>query len=595
MYLGLHQAVWGSLRNSVIMGEKVWVCDDEGSTRFPVFTRGNVGEVFSEAVSPLTWSAYGPHAWDAGWRDAFCEIGLFTPDEFKPAGQCEIVGCFGGYVYINMSVTRVLAVRIPGMTIEAIDKSLFGDYPEVPPYRADPRDENAERTAEVTTWLESLFITDPKPVDHQDRAGLDALIAKRRDFATLSDAQLLDYFRFLRGEARLLFKRHVLNTYGGNVLCSIVAQISQAVGAGDLASRATAAVGDIESARQSFELWELSRLVRSSPMLAAAFDRGVEGLLDRLRTSSDALAKSFVAQWDAFIGRWGFIGPNVWEFRSPTYGTNPEIPLRMLDRARQAPDASAPSARSASLVAEREAAITGIAGRLAGNAEAQGQFLAAARCVGSYLAARERSKLHCALIIDEARAALRELGQRMVKRNLLMVWEHVLLVTDGEADAFLANPAAYAALITERAAQLEMLKAKEPPFVFEGDAPPLSAYKDRSSLKADVASAGTGLTGIGVSPGRYTGRARVITSLTEDSDLEPGEVIVAVTTDAAWGPLFLAAGAVVVETGAAISHAAIVARELGIPAAASVPDATRHIRTGSTITVDGNTGVVTIH
>jgi len=48
------------------MSNKVWVCDDEGSPRFPVFARGNVGEVFVEAVSALTWSAYGPHAWDAG-------------------------------------------------------------------------------------------------------------------------------------------------------------------------------------------------------------------------------------------------------------------------------------------------------------------------------------------------------------------------------------------------------------------------------------------------------------------------------------------------------------------------------------------------
>ena len=127
------------------MVDKVWVCDDEGSERFPVFTRGNVGETFVEAVSPLTWSAYGPHAWDAGWRDAFCGIGLFTPDEFKPPGQPEIVCCFGGYVYINMSVTRVLAVRIPGMTVEAIDRTLFGDYPDVPPYRADPRDVNPAR------------------------------------------------------------------------------------------------------------------------------------------------------------------------------------------------------------------------------------------------------------------------------------------------------------------------------------------------------------------------------------------------------------------------------------------------------------------
>jgi pyruvate,water dikinase len=577
------------------MREKVWVCDDEASARFPVYTRGNVGEVFVEAVSPLTWSAYGPHAWDAGWRDAFCGIGLFTPDEFKPAGQCEIVGCFGGYVYINMSVTRVLAVRIPGLTIEAIDKSLFGDYPDVPPYRADPRDHNAERTAEVSAWLMSLFTTDPKPVTDQDRMRIDALAAERPNFETMKDAQLLDYFRSLRAEARHQFKRHVLNSYGANVLTSVIAQICQATDASDLASKVTSAIGDVDSASQSFELWELSRQVKSSPVVSAAFDQGVEGLLGRLRASGDPVAKRFLGQWDAFIDRWGFIGPSVWEFRSPTYRTNPEIPLRMLDRARQAPDSGAPAARSATLIAEREAAIAEIAGRLAGNTEVQGQFMGAASSAGNYLAARERSKMHCTLIIDEARTPLRELGRRLVKRGLLSRWQHALLVTNDEADAFVANPAAYGVLIAERAARLEMLKAKEPPFVFEGDPPPLSAFKDRGSGKVEIATAGTRLAGIGVSPGRYTGRARVITSLAVDSELEPGEVIVAVTTDASWGPLFLAAGAVVVETGAAISHAAIVSRELGIPAAVSVSDATRRIEDGATITVDGNAGTVVVH
>jgi rifampicin phosphotransferase len=577
------------------MGNKVWVCDDEASTRFPVYTRGNVGEVFVEAASPLTWSAYGPYAWEAGWRDAFYEIGLFTPDEFRPAGQCEIVGCFGGYVYINMSVTRVLAVRIPGMTIEAIDKSLFGDYPDVPPYRADPRDQNAERTAAVSVWLKSLFTTDPKPVTNQDRVRLDALLARRPDFATLSDAQLLGYFRSLRPEGRHLFKRHVLNSRGATVLTSVILRICQAVGAADLAPNVTAAIGDVDSAGQSFELWELSRQVKSSPVVAVAFDQGVDGSLDRLRASGDPGAKRFLDQWEAFIDRWGFIGPSVWEFRSPTYRTHPEIALRMLDRARQAPDSSSPNARVATLIAEREAAIAGVSGRLAGKAEVQGQFMGAARSAGNYLAARERGKMHCTLLIDEARAAVRELGQRLVKRGVLPRWEDVLLVTNDEADAFVADPAAHAGLIAERAARLEMLKAKEPPFVFEGDPPPLSAFKDRNSGKVEIATAGTQLTGIGVSPGRYTGRARVITSLAVDSELEPGEVIVAVTTDASWGPLFLAAGAVVVETGAAISHAAIVARELGIPAAVSVTGATRRIRDGSTITVDGNTGTVTVH
>ena len=577
------------------MGEKVWVCDDEGSARFPVFTRGNVGEVFMEAVSPLTWSGYGRYSNELGYRDALYEMGVFTPEEFKPAGQCETLGCFGGYVYINASVARVIGVRIPGLTPEAIDASFFGDDPNVPPYKADPRDQNAERTAQVSAWLKSLFATDPKALTDQDRRCIDALIAKRPDFATMPDAQILSYSRAFIRERRHVIKRHVLNLYGCNVLTGIIAQTCQTVGAGHLAAKITAAAGDVDSASESLELWDLSRMVNASPMLTAAFDQGIDDLLDRLHTSGDAAVNKFLAQWDAFIAHWGFVGPSIWEFRSPTYRTNPEIPLRMLDRLRRAPDTSAPKLRSAMLVPERDAAIAEIAGRLASDADALANFMAAARSARTYLAARERNKLHCTLITEEVRIPLRELGHRLVKRGLLSRWEDVLLVTDDEADAFIANPAAYAALITERAAQLEMLKAKEPPFVFEGDPPPLSAYRDRKPGRAEIAGAGTRLTGIGVSPGRYTGAARIITSLAVDSDFEPGEVIVAVTTDASWGPLFLTAGAVVVETGSVISHAAIVAREFGIPAAVSVPDATRRIRDGSSITVDGNTGTVVVH
>ncbi len=576
------------------MQDKIYVCDDDGSARYPVWTRGNVGEVFVEAASPLTWSTYGRKAWEPGWRDAFYEMGVFTPKDFRAAGECEVCGCFGGYIYINMSVTRVMAVRLPGVTVEAMDKSLFGDYADAPPYQAHARDENAECTAAVAAWLQSLFTTDPKPVTNQDGKRLEALTASRPNLATLSDAELLARFRALTAEGRRQFKRHVLNSYGANVLASVIAQVCQAVGATELAPTVTAAVGDVDSATQSFELWDLSRQVKASHAVSAAFDRGVDGLLDRLGASAEPGVKEFLQQWNAFIDRWGFLGPSVWEFRSPTYASNPEIVLRMLDRARQAPDSAAPGARAAKLRTEREKAITEVSGRLAGNAEVQGQFLGAARGAANYLPARERSKMHCTRLIDEARSAIRELGQRLMKCGALSRWEDVLLVTDDEAEAFVANPAAHAGLIAERAAQLDLLMGKEPPFVFEGDPPPLSAFKDRNSDKAKNAASGTQLSGAGVSPGRYTGRARVITSLAVDSELEPGEIIVAITTDASWGPLFLAAGAVVVETGATISHAAIVSRELGIPAAVSVADATRRIRDGSIITVDGNSGTVSV-
>ena len=577
------------------MGKKIWVCDDEPSTRFPVYTRGNVGEVWAQATTPLTWTTFGLLSWETGFREALYEMGVFTPDEFRPVGQGDVIGCFGGYVYINVSVNRVIGVRIPGMTAEAIDASFFGESSVAPPYRADPHDENAERSKQVSAWLASLGDNDPKAITDLDRFHLEALLAGRPDFATLTGAEMLQYLRSLIDEGRRLLKRHVLNLHGGNVLTGTIAQLSQTVDAGDLVASITAGVGDVDSAGPSYDLWELSRHVKSSPSVTSEFEQGIDGLLDRLGASQSPEAKSFLEKWNAFIDQWGFLGPDVWEFRSPTYRTKPEIVLRMLERTRLAPDSSAPGVRAARLAAERDASITTIASRLADTAAARDQFVMAANSVGNYLAARERSKVLNARLNDEARTVLRELGLRLLKGGLVSRWEDVLMVTNDEADEFVANPAAYSGLIAQRWALLDLLISKEPPFVFEGKLPPLSAFKDRKSGKGEPASvAGQRLTGIGVSPGRHTGRARVITSLDTDSELEPGEVIVAMSTDSDWGPLFMVAGAAVVETGSIVSHAAIVSRELGIPAVASVENAAQRIRNGDTVTVDGNAGTVTI-
>jgi pyruvate,water dikinase len=74
--------------------------------------------------------------------------------------------------------------------------------------------------------------------------------------------------------------------------------------------------------------------------------------------------------------------------------------------------------------------------------------------------------------------------------------------------------------------------------------------------------------------------------------LEPGEILVAPSTDPGWTPLFLTAGGLVMEMGGMMSHGAVVAREYGIPAVVGVPDATTRIATGDRITVDGSSGVV---
>ena len=90
-----------------------------------------------------------------------------------------------------------------------------------------------------------------------------------------------------------------------------------------------------------------------------------------------------------------------------------------------------------------------------------------------------------------------------------------------------------------------------------------------------------------------TARARVILDPAVGG-LEPGEILVAPSTDPGWTPLFLMAGGLVMEMGGPMSHGAVVAREYGIPAVVGVPEATEHIKTGQELTVDGTDGTVAL-
>ena len=74
--------------------------------------------------------------------------------------------------------------------------------------------------------------------------------------------------------------------------------------------------------------------------------------------------------------------------------------------------------------------------------------------------------------------------------------------------------------------------------------------------------------------------------------MEPGEILVVPAADVGWTPLFVAAGGLVSELGGPLSHACIVAREYGLPAVVSVRSATRALKTGDRVRIDGSTGVV---
>ncbi|WP_326563726.1 PEP/pyruvate-binding domain-containing protein [Micromonospora peucetia] len=124
--------------------------------------------------------------------------------------------------------------------------------------------------------------------------------------------------------------------------------------------------------------------------------------------------------------------------------------------------------------------------------------------------------------------------------------------------------------------------------------PVTAALPTARAAPSGRASDNNSLTGTPGSPGLAAGPARVVRGPDDFAEVRPGDVLVCRTTDPAWTPLFGVVAAVVTETGGLLSHAAIVARELGLPAVLAVPDAMTTLPDGATVEVDGSTGRVVL-
>ncbi len=130
------------------------------------------------------------------------------------------------------------------------------------------------------------------------------------------------------------------------------------------------------------------------------------------------------------------------------------------------------------------------------------------------------------------------------------------------------------------------------PFVWAADPKRrMDVYDTSGRIKQLFADRIKGLPG---SAGQAEGQVRILNSPEEGPQLQPGEILVAVTTNVGWTPIFPHAAAVVTDVGAPLSHAAIVARELGIPAVVGCFNATERLKTGDRVRVDGSTGVVEV-
>ena len=197
-----------------------------------------------------------------------------------------------------------------------------------------------------------------------------------------------------------------------------------------------------------------------------------------------------------------------------------------------------------------------------------------------YMPFRETAKFYLMLGYEQIRRALLELDNRYELDGgvFYLMPDELEQLIDGKV---------FDEIIAARRVQRKLMLQIEVPDVIFSD-----ALEDIGKpMSRDTAET---YTGVGVSAGVATGKARVLLTPTDVQPSDRDYILVCPSTDPAWTPLFLHAAGLVMERGGLLSHGAVVAREYGVPAVVNIPNATRYIADGQMLQVDGNQGIISI-
>ncbi|OHV05234.1 PEP-utilizing enzyme [Mycobacterium talmoniae] len=513
------------------------------------WTSGNVAEAFPGVCTPLGFSFMHAPV-ELALRGAFRDIGVLTDAQLVVPELVEeqFWSVFAGRAAANMDQFRALADLTPGTSATAVENQLFGYV------RAGIVDNNSYRRYPV------IAVRAPLLIARLSRAH-DAYFAEVRQWwqtvvrrvATAGQAECLDMLEVTQERFGHMMRLHFLATFVGNGLADRLAALVAQHGELGLEAKLLSGVGS-EEADVAEDLWELAH-----------------GGLDL----------------QVFVDRHGYHGPQEGQIDSVSWRESPQLLASRLAeyRAMGRDSARAPQQRARQRRQEREAAERLVRERLRWTSRVQLRPLV--KAASRFLALREQGKAGYLMMFDAARACARRLGDLKQADGLLDRADDVFFVTYSELKA--GPPPAGRAHISERRARHELRQNQRLPESWVGVPEPIPLGGPTGS----GAEAGTVITGVGACNGVVEGRARVITD-PDEIDLDEGDILVCEATDPSWISLFMVASGVVTDLGGMLSHGAIVAREMGIPAVVGTRTGSRTIADGQRVRLDGDNGTVEV-
>jgi phosphohistidine swiveling domain-containing protein len=346
-------------------------------------------------------------------------------------------------------------------------------------------------------------------------------------------------------------------------------------------------------------LWRLSRAARATPEVCAILSGHAAGDVIPALEKSGA-SQRFLADLHKWLAYYGQRLNSAFALGEPSWIEDPTTAIQNLQAYVAMPDLRH-EMEPAALAAEREKSVAEARAKLAGYPQpivARFETLLKAAQVAAIVHEDHNFWIDQRLFYHVRRIIL-EFGGRLAQAGALDAVNDVFYLTPDELQSGRDVP--MKRLVRERKTEMEWFSHVAPPPML-GTAPAFEMTDGgsmvRALFKGELSPANTGsgetnkVKGLPGSAGVARGTARVIHSLAEAGKLQPGDVLVAVSTEPPWTPLFATASAVVTDGGGVLSHSAVVAREYRIPAVVGTGNATTTFEDGQLIEVDGSNGIV---
>ena len=529
----------------------------------PFWSTTNAGEAIPGVITPLCWSLWG-HGVELGIRDCYARLGALPRREVRlpECPEDRLISVFYGRAALNVNFLCRMGSRLPGSSPDAIARQLLGHVPdELPRTRSFAR---LPVVAAKLPWAQATIRRDvlrrTAPIHSWWRRSVDAAASLDENGA-----------RALLGAAQERFLEMTRVQAGGLFIAvqavydSFTALVKRAGLPVEQENALLAGQGSHVETEMIVDLWELSR--------------------DRLTL-------------DEFLRRHGYHGPMEGEISSTPWREDPEPVRRLVAHYAARDDDENPSRAGVWRTEARREAERALLASLPAWERPRARFVLAATL--SRIPLRGVAKAGFVQSLDVARAAARRLGTHLTDRGVLSGPDDVFYFTADELLVGLGPDASRTA--AQRRSQRAAFARLTLPHHWRGaplpvtdagnssDATGIAPGPPASASKA-AAHEPTVVRGIAASGGVVEGRVRVVDD-PAFTEVEPGEVLVGVTTDPSWASVLFLSSALVVDVGGPLSHAAVVAREFAVPCVVGTGDATTVLRTGDLVRVDGNDGTV---